>query len=311
MQNEMSSYTTTSHVLVVDDEGPNRYSVTKTLQRVGYIVHEAADGDEALEMVDFHEYDVILSDIRMPGMNGVELLRRIKADSPDSIVILMTGYASLNTAVEALRLGAHDYLIKPSSSHDIRRSVARGVERAHNLKRRRRLLDTIKNGLFELSQADLELFALNLHTTDEYEEDAQPEPEPEPIPRPSPPPSYSPPLYNPESVNLSGGNAMQLGPFTVYLGRYQIATEDRVIDLTPTEFDLLLYLAAHHGRVVPCTELVREVRGYTVEEAEAREVIRPHVSNLRRKLKITGRKSSLIVNVRGVGYRLNEKATPI
>ncbi|MEM6283530.1 MAG: helix-turn-helix domain-containing protein, partial [Chloroflexota bacterium] len=68
-------------------------------------------------------------------------------------------------------------------------------------------------------------------------------------------------------------------------------------------------LAAHQGRVVSCHELVREVRGYTVGEAEAREVIRPHVSNLRRKLKKAGLEQDLIVNVRGIGYRLSERAS--
>jgi DNA-binding response OmpR family regulator len=100
---------------------------------------------------------------------------------------------------------------------------------------------------------------------------------------------------------------MHLGPLTIYPGRYQISVQDRPIDLTPTEFDLLLYLAAHRGRVVSCHELVREVRGYAVDESEAREVIRPHVSNLRRKLKQAGDDADLIVNVRGIGYRLSEQ----
>ncbi|NLF77164.1 MAG: response regulator transcription factor, partial [Chloroflexi bacterium] len=99
---------------------------------------------------------------------------------------------------------------------------------------------------------------------------------------------------------------MTIGPLTIYPGRYQISVGDQPIDLTPTEFDLLLYLAAHRGRVVPCSELVREVRGYSLEEHEAREVIRPHVSNLRRKLKASGQNPNIIVNVRGIGYRLAE-----
>ena len=69
---------------------------------------------------------------------------------------------------------------------------------------------------------------------------------------------------------------------------------------------VLLYLAAHRGRVVPCYELVREVRNYVAEEAEAREVIRPHISNLRRKLEKAGQNPDLIMNVRGLGYRLSE-----
>lgn len=276
-----------ARVLVVDDEGAIRYSVSKTLQRIGYQVDEASSGEEALDMIGKSEYEVILTDIRMPGLTGVELLKRIKDVSPDGIVILMTGYASLGTAVESLRLGAHDYLIKPSSSQDIRQSVARGVERARNLKRRRALLDAIRSNVFELTRADVE--AINAV----YEDDE---------PMPAVEQRYEPSAAPVESMNSN----MTLGPLTIYPGRYQISVGDKPIDLTPTEFDLLLYLAAHRGRVVSCHELVREVRGYAVDEAEAREVIRPHVSNLRRKLKQTGQDADLIVNVRGIGYRLSE-----
>lgn len=282
----MDSNNETAHVLVVDDEGAIRYSVSKTLQRVGYTVNEASTGEEALEVMKKERFDVVLTDIRMPGLTGVELLKRIKEVSPDAIVILMTGYASLGTAVEALRLGAHDYLIKPSSSQDIRQSVARGVERARNLKRRRALLDALRSNVSELTRADVDVVKTPFEDMDFEEE----------------------PMRIDDTVVEPISSNMTLGPLTIYPGRYQIAVGDRPIDLTPTEFDLLLYLAAHRGRVVSCHELVREVRGYTVDEAEAREVIRPHVSNLRRKLKQAGQDADIIVNVRGIGYRLSEQA---
>lgn len=276
-----------SNVLVVDDEGAIRYSVSKTLQRVGYNVAEAASGDEALDMLRQGNYDVVLTDIRMPpGLDGVELVRRIKEMDADTIVILMTGYPSLSTAVEALRLGAHDYLIKPSSSQDIRQSVAKGVERSRNLKRRRLLLDAIRSNVQELSRHDAEPAILALDDDDELADRAR--------------------VLDTPSEALTN-SVMTLGPLTIYPGRYQIAVGERPIDLTPTEFDLLLYLAAHRGRVVSCHELVREVRGYGVDETEAREVIRPHVSNLRRKLKSAGQDADIIVNVRGIGYRLSEQ----
>lgn len=282
----MDNNNETAHILVVDDEGAIRYSVSKTLQRVGYEVDEAATGEEALDMMTKREYDVVLTDIRMPGLTGVELLKRIKDISPDAIVILMTGYASLGTAVESLRLGAHDYLIKPSSSQDIRQSVSRGVERSRNLKRRRALLDAIRSNVFELTHAPED------STASAYHDDGEP----------LAASAYDSSIAEPMTSNMT------LGPLTIYPGRYQISVGDQPIDLTPTEFDLLLYLAAHRGRVVSCHELVREVRGYTVDEAEAREVIRPHVSNLRRKLKQTGQDADLIVNVRGIGYRLSEQS---
>lgn len=272
-------------VLVVDDEAAIRYSVSKTLQRVGYTVREAVSGEDALDIIRAEPFDVVLTDIRMPpGLDGVELIRRIKDTDPDTIVILMTAYPSLPTAVEGLRLGAHDYLIKPSSSQDIRQSVARGIERSRNLKRRRQLLEAIRSNVSELSRSA-----------------ADPVPPiRELIAAEAPPPV--------ETITENGvGNIIRLGPLTIYPGRYQISVDDHPIDLTPTEFDLLLYLAAHRGRVVSCHELVREVRGYAVDEAEAREVIRPHVSNLRRKLKQAGQDEDLITNVRGIGYRLSEQ----
>jgi DNA-binding response OmpR family regulator len=288
MDNESMSDQSPAYVLVVDDEGANRYSVSKTLQRVGHIVHDVDTGEKALEMLNNQDYEVVLTDIRMdPGIDGVELLRRIKDRSPDAIVILMTGYASLSSAVEALRLGAHDYLIKPSSSQDIRASVQRGIERARNLKRRRHLLETIKNDVFELAKNETE--AILYADDEEVDEDE----------------AFSSSYRVPEVQTT--GNTMQVGPLMVYPGRYQVSMDNKPIDLTPTEFDLLLYLAAHRGRVVPCHELVREVRGYTIDETEAREVIRPHVSNLRRKLKNAGKGADVIVNVRGIGYRLSER----
>ena len=271
------------YILVVDDEGAIRYSVSKTLQRVGYHVSEAESGEKALEMLVQQEFDVILTDIRMPGIDGVELLRRIKEIAPDSSVILMTGYASLSTAVEALRLGAHDYLIKPSSSQDIKHSVSEGLRRSRNLKRRRDLLKIMQRNLSDLQSSqvkDYNNYEPRDFTTYASVEDTEP--------------------------LLDAGGSMRLGALIVYPGKYQISVHDTPIDLTPTEFDLLLYLAAHQGRVVSCHELVREVRGYPVGEAEAREVIRPHVSNLRRKLKDVGLDEDLIVNVRGIGYRLSD-----
>ena len=271
-------------ILVVDDEGAIRYSVSKTLERVGYRVITASSGEEAIELMEQQDFDVVLTDIRMPGISGVDLLAMIREKTTDIVVILMTGYASLGTAVESLRLGAHDYLIKPSSSEDIRESVRRGMERSVNLRRRRELLATIRSNVNELSTTPI---------VPQLDNAIQQ------------PPMRDMQQYN-STPSPSTPNTMQLGSLTIYPGRYQISVEDTLIDLTPTEFDLLLYLAAHRGRVVPCSELVREVRGYSVDEREAREVIRPHVSNLRRKLKDVGQDPNILVNVRGIGYRLSE-----
>ena len=98
--------------------------------------------------------------------------------------------------------------------------------------------------------------------------------------------------------------AMTVGDVVIDRAQRRVSRNGTPVHLTPTEFDLLLYLAAHRGRVVPCSELVREVRGYMLEEHEAREVIRPHVSNLRRKLSSVaeGAGERHIITVRGRGF---------
>jgi DNA-binding response OmpR family regulator len=271
-----------AHILVVDDDGAIRYSTTKTLQRVGYQVTSAANAEEALGFMSDHNFDVVLTDIRMPGLTGIELLARIKEESPDAVVILMTEYTSMNTAVEAIRLGAHDYLMKPCNNQTLRQSVQRGVERSQNLQRRRSILMSLQAQIKELIEVTYHIQKTDL----------------------IPPPSATP-VAPVQSTGQPNG-VMTIGAMTIFLGRYQISINDNQITLTPTEFDLLVYLAAHRGRVVPCIELVREVRGYGVDETEAREVIRPHVSNLRRKLERAGQDPELISNIRGVGYRLND-----
>ena len=113
-------------VLLVDHNGVNRYTVSKALQRVGYIVAEASFADQALDMLSQQHYDLILTEIHLPEIDGIEFLRRIKAQSPDAVVILITGDPSVETAVQALRGGAQDYLVKPCSSEDIRHSCRSG-----------------------------------------------------------------------------------------------------------------------------------------------------------------------------------------
>lgn len=268
-------------LLLVDHDGVNRYTVSKALQRVGYMVAEAVSGEAALDRFASGDFDLILSEIDLPGMSGIELLQAVKKQSTDAIVILMTGEVTVDDAIQALRLGVTDLLAKPYSSEDIRESVERGVEHARSLRRRRRLLDTIERNVTELARE------ASIATTD-HDDGA-----------------FDAGAASRRTGTARRGSVISLGPLAILPGKYQIAAGDNAVSLTPTEFDLLLYLAANRSRVATCHELVREIRGYQTDETEAREVIRPHVSNLRRKLRGLG-EIDLIVNVRGIGYRLGE-----
>ena len=111
-------------ILIVDDEESIRVSLEAILKNK-YYAQTAKSGSIALEMLQNGHYDLVLSDIKMDDMNGVLLLKKIKEKFPRIPILLMTGYSSLNTAIEALRLGASDYLIKPCYKKEVFASVAR------------------------------------------------------------------------------------------------------------------------------------------------------------------------------------------
>ena len=111
-------------ILIVDDEESIRVSLEAILKKK-YYVNTAETGLKALKMLQNDHYDLTLSDIKMDDMNGIALLKKVKEKFPKTPVLLMTGYSSLNTAIEALRLGASDYLIKPCSKKAVFLSIAR------------------------------------------------------------------------------------------------------------------------------------------------------------------------------------------
>ncbi len=119
------------NVLVVDDEESMRIFLSVMLEKEGYAVHTAGSGQEAYELFRRRPFDLVLEDLKMPGMDGIELLRLLKKEDPKSLVIIMTAYSTWDSAVEAMRLGAYDYIKKPFDNRDIKATVARAV----NLKR--------------------------------------------------------------------------------------------------------------------------------------------------------------------------------
>ena len=121
--------TDTTHILVVDDEPSMRTTLSILLKREGYQVSQAGAGTEALGMLEKGEYDMVLTDLKMEGMDGIELLRRIKAAAPHTEVLIFTAYGTVKSAVEAMKLGAYDYIGKPFDEEELLLKVARALER--------------------------------------------------------------------------------------------------------------------------------------------------------------------------------------
>ncbi len=116
-------------ILIADDENSLREMLVILLQREGYLVEQAENGAVALDMLHKTTYDLVISDIRMPKMTGIELLRQLRKQDNDVTVMMITAFSSTEEAVEAMKLGAYDYITKPFKNDEIRLVVKKALER--------------------------------------------------------------------------------------------------------------------------------------------------------------------------------------
>ncbi len=252
----------TIKILVVDDEKTARKSLADILRLEGYAVETAAEGTAALALLTSRHFDLMLLDIKMPGMDGVDVMQKAASLSPDTQIILLTAHGSMESAIGALRYGAHDYLLKPASPQEILSSVASAVARHAELQRKRLLLNQLETSLRQLKDV-------------------------EGVPQTAP--------VGQQVVTLPAGVMVDLARRKIWRGNNQVT-------LTPTEGKLFKVLFENKGRVMSHKELVFLVQGYDISEWEAPEVLRPLISRLRRKLSAFPDGENWIVNVRGTGY---------
>lgn len=115
-------------ILVVDDEENVRITTAAILEQEGYEVETASDGREALERIKHGNYGLVLTDLRMEDMDGSALLSELHTKYPDIVTVVLTGYASIESSIDALRQGVYDYLVKPCVVDDLKRTVMRALE---------------------------------------------------------------------------------------------------------------------------------------------------------------------------------------
>jgi two-component system, NtrC family, response regulator AtoC len=120
-------------ILLVEDEKIIRKTLTDILTKENYEVISFGDGDEAFKYIENNIfYDVVITDLRLPGINGIEILKKVKESNSKTVVIIITAFASVETAIEALKLGAYDYLTKPFSPEQLL-SILKHIEQLSNV----------------------------------------------------------------------------------------------------------------------------------------------------------------------------------
>jgi len=139
-----------ARLLVVDDEESLRITTAAIFEREGYIVDTASSGDEAIDLLGKSDYDLVLTDLHMEGGDGITVLNRIRQQAPLTISVVLTGFASVESAIAALQEGAYDYLIKPCDIETMKHTIRRGVEH-------RRLMLAEQKARADLQQLNLDL----------------------------------------------------------------------------------------------------------------------------------------------------------
>lgn len=131
-------------ILVVDDERGPRELLQSALLDKGYHVIVSKSGEEACQIIDEKYFELVITDLKMPGLSGIHLLEKIKAQSPETLVILITGYASLQSAIHAIRQGAYDYLTKPFQLDELYIVVNNAADRVKLIRENNALLEKLR-----------------------------------------------------------------------------------------------------------------------------------------------------------------------
>ncbi|MCK4452331.1 MAG: response regulator transcription factor, partial [Anaerolineae bacterium] len=258
-----------ARILMVDDEPTTRSAITRGLTLMGYRVDEAASGSQALDKLSSLPYDLMLLDLRMPGMDGVEVMKWVEQAQPGLLVIVLTAHASLESAIAAVQAGAANYLLKPCSIRDIEAAIARALQRRQKALHRQHLVGVIAEAV-EALQVGGKQDTLA--------------------------PSDRPLRFlrcGPVALDREKGMAAVRGPDDAG----SLDTK-----LTTSEEALLAHLIQHPDTVFSCRQLARAALGYDVSEREAQDIVRPHIARLRKKIEPDPAHPRLIRTIRGKGY---------
>jgi DNA-binding response OmpR family regulator len=259
------------NVLLIDDEDSLRHTLTRVLKAAGCEVSSASNGPEALRLMNNLHFDLVYLDIHLPGMSGLEILQNIRKSQTDLPVILFTGHASLQSALEAIRLGATDYLVKPIDP-EVFIARTRVILAEQAVEQRKRQI-----------RRQIAALRAELRTLEEQSAAASKEM-----------------LPSPET----GDRFLKRGSFVLDLQAQRATLKDRVLSLPPTAFIYLTVLARRAPEAVDYQTLVTEAQGYAVEPSEASELAKYHIHVLRQAINANKDEAGYILNVRGIGYRV-------
>jgi DNA-binding response OmpR family regulator len=254
-------------ILIVDDEDHLRLSLSLILQKENYRVETAANAEAALKCLQSREYDLMFLDLKMPGMNGIDLLVQIHRQFPQMSVLILTAHADLESAIQAIRLGARDYLLKPAEPAEILTRVAKILSEREQPVRKKEIVGEMQALLVELQKIEGE-------------------------------------GMTPSSTSVDPAHVLRKGIFELDLEARHATLNGKYMQVTGVYFDYLVTLLRHAPKAVTYKTLVKESQAYEVDLVEARETARWRIHELRKVIEVDPKHPQYILTVRGTGYRL-------
>lgn len=259
--------------LLVDDEPNLLLTMTHILRSVGYQVIPIKNALDALDALQDHLVDMMIVDLKMPEIDGIALIKKVRETHSRLPVIIMTAHASLETAVEAVRQGARDYLIKPVDPSVLLERIRVILSEELAQSRKRELFGKMQAIMQELQVVE------------------------------TPPVAAIP--FDGSFVRVASDHIRSKGFLMMNLKDRQTIWNGKILHLSPINFDYLLTLLNYAPNFVPLEKLVQQSQGYDVTRHEAQEIVRWRIRELRQSVEPVPSQPRYILTVRGVGYRLN------
>ncbi len=235
-----------AEILVAEDQADIRDLIALNLRHAGYDVTPVADGRAALASQSDHSSDLLILDLMMPGLDGLEVCKALRAKGRAMPILMLTAKSTELDRVLGLELGADDYLTKPFSMAEL-------LARVKALLRR----------------ADL--------------------------------------MRQAQNQSQGAGSTLRNGEIEILVSRREVRVRGQAVELTALEFDLLLYFAQHPGHVFARAQLLDAVWGYSHEGYE--HTVTTHINRLRSKLETDPMRPTIILTVRGAGYKMRDAPT--
>jgi DNA-binding response OmpR family regulator len=256
-------------ILIVDDELVVRRVLGDVLARAGYTVELAGNGQEALARLAHPGIDLVLLDLQLGDIDGVQVMEQARKRWADLPIVMLTAHGSLTSAIAAVRYAAADYLLKPISLDELRTRVAAVLAAYANTHARQERLKAVYNQMHSLLVGEGIL----------HEAEAG------------------------APAGPTGSSFHVIGSLRLDERKHTVTMHGQPVDVTPIEFAILLELIIQPSVVVSCSQLARAANTVVSDEEEARQIIRPHIVRLRRKLEAYPQQPKYLLSVRGLGYR--------